>query len=307
MPLFLPRVLRTPHFTGRDSLLLQIHATLTRDTGTTASPALVLSGPAGVGKTQTTLEYIYRYKRNFAPVIWIDGTNLDSIRRSFYGFAIHLWKHLEDDRLNTTTIYDRLRALLAEDRTAGGRRSRSRAAARSSGQSETIDLNAFDEAVEAYGPPPVQLTIAAEVVLDWLSKPQNNHWLIVFDNVDDIDSFDVREFFPSAPQGNIIITTRIREASRYGFGLIVEELSQNDAIRLLFKSSKMGHDLDERGMYLPRNPLESGLISVVREQSSPGASREIGSSSVSDRASWCIHTRFFSVCCQVSRALRARC
>ena len=262
MPFYLPKVLRTPHFTGRDSLLLQIHATLTRETGTFASPALVLSGPAGIGKTQTTLEYIYRYKRNFAPVIWIDGTSVDSIRRSFYGFAVQLWKHLEDERLNTTTIHDRLKAIFAGDQMIEDRRSQNRAFPRTSGQSEKSDFNAFDEAMESHGPPPVQLTLAAEVIIDWLNKPQNNHWLLVFDNVDDIESFDVREFFPYASQGNIIITTRIREAARYGAGLVVEELSGHDAVKLLLRSSKLGHNLDEKGEYVPRNSPSLSLRSI---------------------------------------------
>jgi NB-ARC domain len=50
----------------------------------------------------------------------------------------------------------------------------------------------------------------------WLSRPGNDRWLLVYDNYDDprlpgIDSstgFDVRQFFPQRAQGSILITTR---------------------------------------------------------------------------------------------------
>ncbi|ERF76311.1 hypothetical protein EPUS_04169 [Endocarpon pusillum Z07020] len=267
VPLYLPRALRTPHFTGRDSLLLQLHVTLTQETGSVASPALVLSGPAGIGKTQTALEYIYRYKKNFEPIIWIDGTNADSIRRSFHGFAHHLWKHLEDCRLNTSTIYNRLKPLFAEGQTIDHRRTQKHAAPRSTQQILMSDFDKFDEVPEPHDSPRVQWTMAVEIVRDWLNKPQNSHWLLVFDNLDDIESFDIREFFPYASQGNIIITTRIREAARYGRGVVIEELSQNDAVKLLLKSSYLGPDLDERESEAALHLLEKlGYLPLAIEQ-----------------------------------------
>ena len=45
-------------------------------------------------------------------------------------------------------------------------------------------------------------------VLIWLSNLENPRWLLIFDNYDDPDQFNIREYFPSAAQGSIIITTR---------------------------------------------------------------------------------------------------
>ena len=42
----------------------------------------------------------------------------------------------------------------------------------------------------------------------WLSSPENPRWLLAFDNYDDPDQFNIREYFPSVAQGSIIITTR---------------------------------------------------------------------------------------------------
>ncbi|KIX02501.1 uncharacterized protein Z518_08442 [Rhinocladiella mackenziei CBS 650.93] len=53
-------------------------------------------------------------------------------------------------------------------------------------------------------------------VLRWLSKPGNDQWLLIFDNYDDpylpgvrsATGYDIRSFFPTRSQGNIIITSR---------------------------------------------------------------------------------------------------
>jgi NB-ARC domain len=50
----------------------------------------------------------------------------------------------------------------------------------------------------------------------WLSRPENDRWLVVYDNYDDprlpgilgSTGYDVRDFFPHRVQGSILITTR---------------------------------------------------------------------------------------------------
>jgi hypothetical protein len=50
----------------------------------------------------------------------------------------------------------------------------------------------------------------------WLSEPGNDQWLLIFDNYDDpnlpglrsVTGYDIRSFFPTRSQGNIIITSR---------------------------------------------------------------------------------------------------
>lgn len=45
-------------------------------------------------------------------------------------------------------------------------------------------------------------------VRQWLSDSRNTQWLMVFDNYDDPDQYDLQDFLPLAPHGTIIITTR---------------------------------------------------------------------------------------------------
>lgn len=45
-------------------------------------------------------------------------------------------------------------------------------------------------------------------VSNWLSELDNRRWLIIFDNYDDPDLYNIENFYPSASQGSIIITSR---------------------------------------------------------------------------------------------------
>lgn len=46
-------------------------------------------------------------------------------------------------------------------------------------------------------------------VRQWLSQPQNTKWLLIFDNYDDPDIFDIQTYCPSVDHGTIILTTRL--------------------------------------------------------------------------------------------------
>ena len=90
-----------------------------------------------------------------------------------------------------------------------------------------------------------QLFTAVEIVLDWLRMAQNKDWLLVYDNYDDIESYDVRDFFPSTHWGSIIVTSRRPDCARLGFGIGVELLSEMDALELLRKSANLIGELDD--------------------------------------------------------------
>jgi hypothetical protein len=54
-------------------------------------------------------------------------------------------------------------------------------------------------------------------VLDWLSLPSNQRWLLVIDNVDcdhmtkmkDSQAYDVKQYLPAADHGNMLVTSRL--------------------------------------------------------------------------------------------------
>jgi hypothetical protein len=42
----------------------------------------------------------------------------------------------------------------------------------------------------------------------WLSHPKNTRWLLIFDNYDDPEQFNIRTYYPFGTDGAIIVTTR---------------------------------------------------------------------------------------------------
>jgi len=61
-----------------------------------------------------------------------------------------------------------------------------------------------------------------DILLQWLSLPDNTRWLLVFDNVDrdwqstppDPQAYDFQEFLPFADHGNVLVTTRLGRLQR---------------------------------------------------------------------------------------------
>ncbi|KAL4937305.1 hypothetical protein BDV06DRAFT_215976 [Aspergillus oleicola] len=84
----------------------------------------------------------------------------------------------------------------------------------------------------------------ANQVLQWLARPGNTRWLIIFDNTDqycphqkDNNGYDICDFFPKADHGSIIITSRLQRLTELGKSFPVQKLMQRDAIQLLLQSS----------------------------------------------------------------------
>lgn len=246
--------MQVPYFTGRIGTMLQLHEALTKDASKTILSPVVLFGPGGVGKTQIALEYINRHRKDYSSTIWIDGTSPESVRRSFTNFASQLLDHYDAHSLSNTSIYRRLTKVFDDPIIGRSQREalpleveRRDSDAKKAGprdRNRGVHAESARPSLEFYDH---QYITAVEVVLDWLRMAQNKHWLLVYDNFDDIESYDIRDFFPNTQRGCIIVTSRRRECARLGLGIEVEQLGQADALELLKKSAKLTDELDEKG------------------------------------------------------------
>ena len=85
----------------------------------------------------------------------------------------------------------------------------------------------------------------ANQVLQWLARPGNTRWLIIFDNIDQYSPiqghghcrYDVYKFFPKADHGSIMITSRLQGLTELGSSFPVQKLIHKDATQLLLQSS----------------------------------------------------------------------
>ena len=77
--------LRNPLFTGREEILSQLHISLTTNNATALTQAI--SGLGGIGKTQTALEYTYRYYSEYQAIFWVRASSREEIIEDFINIA----------------------------------------------------------------------------------------------------------------------------------------------------------------------------------------------------------------------------
>jgi len=82
-----------------------------------------------------------------------------------------------------------------------------------------------------------ELDTVIKHVLDWFNCQGNTKWLLIFDNVDDPDAYDIIKFMPDADHGSILITTRRRSFAHYGKDIQVTTVSQDEARSILSNTS----------------------------------------------------------------------
>lgn len=68
-------------------------------------------------------------------------------------------------------------------------------------------------------------------VKDWLMRPDNDKWLLIFDNVE--PSFDIFNFIPLTLTGKIILTARESSSCIWGTKLRVGPMLDGEAVELL--------------------------------------------------------------------------
>ena len=97
----------------------------------------------------------------------------------------------------------------------------------------TQSLRRIAEEAGLDGPPDMTDDRIKRLVLNWFSNPSNTRWLLLYDNHDTPDDFDIRDSFPSADQGHIFITTR-RPHSIMGVEVKVQPFprTSDDAMKL---------------------------------------------------------------------------
>jgi len=214
---------RNPNFTGRTKDLDYIHSFLddVRQKKRLSVP-LVVHGTGGIGKTQLVREFVFAHSATFSSIVWIDARTPQNVRNGFVSFMQKLLDCYVSKSRATPPPYLRIARYLGISGLVG-----------EDGQI-AADFAGLDRIVSA--------------CLAWLEREGNTNWLLIFDNVDDIETFRVSDFFPNSALGSIIITSRRPECSRLGEGWRVEIMGMRESIDLLSKSCGRTTKEDDDGM-----------------------------------------------------------
>ncbi|MEL6556322.1 MAG: tetratricopeptide repeat protein [Cyanobacteria bacterium J06621_11] len=81
---------RNRYFAGREGVLLQLHEQLTQTSTVAITQVQAISGLGGIGKTQTAVEYAYRYhyeKTVYETVFWVNADTEVSLSSDFASIA----------------------------------------------------------------------------------------------------------------------------------------------------------------------------------------------------------------------------
>lgn len=78
---------RNLFFTGRDEELAHLHMTLHGSKTVAITQSHALCGLGGIGKTQTVLEYAYRYRHEYQAVLWVKADTEKSVQADMLALA----------------------------------------------------------------------------------------------------------------------------------------------------------------------------------------------------------------------------
>jgi hypothetical protein len=209
---------RNSHFTGREAILLKLHSFL-QPPKPKALSIVVVHGIGGIGKTQLVLEYAHKWREIYGSIFRIDGTSENTAVSGIEKSLETIIRHCEMSGLVQNPRYHAIKSVLRSD--------------------EERLLNSE-----------YRITVK-ELFIRWLSQNENRSWLLIIDNVDDLENFDFRKLLPwTISWGSVVVITRRSDLNTNWNSIEISHMDKKEAIDLLQRSSKVDLEDESQGKHV---------------------------------------------------------
>lgn len=211
---------RNDKFTGRRDVLERVHDSLGRPKEHSQPNVVVLQGTGGIGKTELAVEYAHLHQESYNSVFWVDCSTDNSVRHSFLRIASRVLRHYAGKAAEPAT-HNAFAARLGLKGLVDDK-----------GLNSTLDERALE---------------VVEAMRNWLAEGPNRGWLLIFDNLDDLETFNIMDYIPRTAWGSILITSRRRGFLSYGTTMEIPEMGLEEGLSLLSKIARFDRDLNPDG------------------------------------------------------------
>ena len=137
---------------------------------------VVLHGTGGMGKIQLALQFVYRHNEDYSSVFWVNAASEQSLKLGFTNIMQQLIQCHAQLSLSDNPDYTEIGHLL--------------------GMTGKLDA---EGKFTVQQPAEEQHIVGA--VKQWLAAKGNIKWLLVIDNLDNLESFDLRLYSAMLPWG----------------------------------------------------------------------------------------------------------
>ncbi|KAF3082326.1 hypothetical protein TWF103_003363 [Orbilia oligospora] len=173
---------RNPNFIGRAEELRKINERFAASGYRDVPSIFAFAGTGGMGKTQIAAEYGYRHHRDYTAMFWVSAASKDTIETSFVDIM-------------QLIVKEQARKAWAESAPDYGI------------IGQKLNIPGLIDREGKVSANPETIYVLQSVFFRWLSLPGNNKWLLIFDNADDLETFDIQKYFPKHGGGAILITS----------------------------------------------------------------------------------------------------
>jgi NB-ARC domain-containing protein len=215
------RLVEDNMFTGRTEILETIENRLLLGPQFVRQKRVYLCGPGGVGKTQIAIRHSRIHSQNYTSVFWIDA---------------------REELTTCQSLADVAQAILAATSQLFENVKGPNSAA------AFLGLNGFTELRNDVPELTEKGCSVANTILDWFLKEGNTKWLLIYDNYDDPESFDLEKYIPKSAWGNVLVTTRRLDVAAYQqAGIQIPMMNTTDALDFFSKQIGLNRQWDATG------------------------------------------------------------